>query len=156
MSFVDLMGNTVWSEQDIVSRTEAMIRSEFSQTDETIMNRKVVGSMTGQYQLSPEEKEQLSRFNAVVVAAQQEGYAARKDMILLNTVLAVEPAFKRTQAPLIEPLIETVTDPDTGQESQIITNQEQIDRDMQERAEAHEIFNAASNQVKDLIYKRNP
>jgi hypothetical protein len=146
MSFIDLMGNTIWSEQDIVGKTEAMIRSEFSQTDETIMNRKFVGSLTGQYTLSAEEKQQIERFNTVVVASQKEGYAARKDMQLLSKVLVAEPAYQRIQLPMIEQIIE----------DGIIINQEDIDRDMEERAAAHEIFNSADNETKDLIYKRNP
>ena len=140
------MGNTIWSEQDIVGKTEAMIRSEFSQTDETIMNRKFVGSLTGQYTLSAEEKQQIERFNTVVVASQKEGYAARKDMQLLSKVLVAEPAYQRIQLPMIEQIIE----------DGIIINQEDIDRDMEERAAAHEIFNSADNETKDLIYKRNP
>ena len=156
MSFVNLMGNNVWSENDIVNKTEAMIRTEFSQFEETIINRKVVGSLTGQYALTPEEKAQVAKFNAIVVQAQKEGHAARKDMQLLNKVLAVEPSYQRTQLSMVEPITEIVTDPETGIETEVITNQDVIDLDMDERSRAHEIFNAADNETKDLIYKRNP
>jgi hypothetical protein len=90
MSFVDVMANDVWTAADIVRRTEAIVRSQFSAEDEQILNRKVTGQMLGQYTLTPDEQAELSAFAAATEAARLQGSAARADMALLAQALAVE------------------------------------------------------------------
>jgi hypothetical protein len=90
MSFVDVMANDVWTAADIVRRTEAMVRSQFSAEDEQILNRKVTGQMLGQYTLTPDEQAELGAFAAATEAARLQGVAARADMALLAQALAVE------------------------------------------------------------------
>lgn len=94
MSFIELMDNVVWSEHDIVARTEAMIRSEFSMEEQTILNRKVTAAQLQQYTLSDEEKAAIARFSVLSLQAAAAGKAAREDMALLNEVLALEAAIR--------------------------------------------------------------
>ncbi len=147
MSFINLLANDIWSEQDIVNRTEAMIRSEFSTQTETILNRKVVGSVIGQYTLSDEEKQELAKYNKICEYAKEEGRKAREDMDLLNRVFPVEKAELRLRLPIVEEILD-----DEGN----VTNQEQIDLDKVERLEAQKIRDAATIDEINLVNLRNP
>lgn len=93
MSFINMLGNDVWNESDIVNRTEATIASEFSPATTAILNRKVTAATIGQYTLTDEEQLEVSRYAEVCRMAAAEGVAARKDMALLQTVLDYESAF---------------------------------------------------------------
>ena len=140
MSFVNLMANDVWSDADILRRTESMIRSEFSQDAETILNRKVMGMQLGTYTPTEEEMAELARYNSTVLAAQAEGVQARIDMALLNQVFPLEDAqrrldrmsltvaWDRLQLPVVEPIIDEIT--------QAVTNAAEIAQDTMERAMA--------------------
>lgn len=146
MSFINLLGNDIWSEHDIVNRTEAIIRSEFSLQSETILNRKVLGSVIGQYTLNDSEKEELNRYNKLCEYAKSEGIKAREDMALLNRVFVVEKAVLRLRIPPIEEIVE----------DGVITNQEQVDLDIEERLAAQKIKDAASIDEINLVNLRNP
>lgn len=147
MSFIDLMSSNIWTEADITRRTEAMIRSKFSVEQELIINRKLQGAALGQYILSDAEKQEIAEFQADVFEAQQAGDKARADMILLNEILQVEPAYQRLQKKVIEPILD---------ESEQIINQEEIDRDIEERARAEETLVGVSEEARDWLVKRNP
>ncbi len=95
MSFIDLQGDVVWSEADITARTEAMVHAEFSVQEETILNRKVTGTVLGQWQMTPQEQGDLMRYAAVCLQAKQAGAEARADNALLRQALAVEAALRR-------------------------------------------------------------
>lgn len=93
-SFINLMADDVWSEADIVSRTEAIIRGHFSREAEDILNRKVTGALLGQYALTPAEQADLGRYAAMSEQARAEGVAARADMALLAQAMEVEAAWR--------------------------------------------------------------
>lgn len=95
MSFIDLLGDVVWSEADITARTEALVHAEFSVQEETILNRKVTGAVLGQWQMTQQEQGDLLRYAAVCLQAKQAGVAARADNALLRQALAVEAALRR-------------------------------------------------------------
>lgn len=95
MSFIDLLGSTVWSEADITARTEAMVHAEFSVQEEAILNRKVTGTVLGQWQMTPSEQGDLLRYAAVCLQAKQAGAEARADNDRLRQALAVEAALRR-------------------------------------------------------------
>jgi len=140
MSFVDLMADDVWAEADIVRRTEAMIRSEFSLETETILSRKVSGMVLGIYVQTEAEQAEMARYQGVVEAARVAGNEARADMALLLRVFPLEAAQRRLDRLSIvvawdrlqEPEIEPILDGDTGE----ITNAEEVERDKAERAAA--------------------
>lgn len=129
MSFIDLMANDVWSEADIIRRTEAMIRSEFPAEIETILNRKIAGAMIGEYVLTEDEQAEVSRYKIVAQQAQIEGAAARADMALLAEVMAHEAALRR------------LAEPDLAEE---------------EREAVQALVDAASPAVLSLYALRNP
>jgi hypothetical protein len=139
-SFVNLMADDVWSETDIIRRTEAMIRSEFSLELETILNRKVSGMALGTYQPTEQDLADMARYDEVARAAQAAGVAARADMALLLQVFPLEVAQRRLDrtalsaawARLQEPEIEPVLDEETGE----VTNAEEIETDKTEREAA--------------------
>lgn len=95
MSFIDLQGAVVWSEADITARTEAMVHAEFSVQEETILNRKVTGTVLGQWQMTPQEQGDLMRYAAVCLQAKQAGVDARADNARLRQALAVEAALRQ-------------------------------------------------------------
>ena len=144
MSFVNLLANDIWSEADIVRRTESMVRSEFSQEAETILNRKVLGASLGTYTISAEEQADLERYNVVVLAAQAEGVAARADMALLLQVFPLEDAkrrldrmsltdaWDRLQLPVVDPIVNE----DTGE----VVNQLEVQQDIVERSAAQNVI----------------
>jgi hypothetical protein len=143
MSFVDLMANDVWSEADIVRRTEAMIRSEFSQDAETILNRKVSGMVLGVYTPTEAEMAEMARYQATVEAARVAGDEARADMALLLRVFPMEEAQRRLDRMALvaawdrlqEPEVEPIIDPETG----AVLNEEAVAQDAAERAAAHAV-----------------
>ena len=148
MSFVDLMQNNTWSDYDITNYTEAVIASEFSQTTQNILNRKLTGSLLNSYTLTPEDDLEVTRFKEVSYAAQLQGQQAKKDMELLAQILPVERAFQRLQQPVQE-LIKTETD-------DVATNQAEVDLDIQERSAAQVTLDSATAEVMDWVTKRNP
>lgn len=101
MSFVDLMANDAWSDADILRRTEAMIRSEFSAEAEAIINRKAMGLALGTYQPTAEEFVELGRYQSVIEAARMAGNAARADMARLRVVMEMEQAARRLSQPAL-------------------------------------------------------
>lgn len=140
MSFVDLMADDVWAEADIVRRTEAMIRSEFSAEAETILNRKVSGMVLGIYTPTEAEQAEMGRYQATVEAARVAGNEARADMAVLLRVFPLEEAQRRLDRVALvvawdrlqDPEVEPVVDEETG----AVTNAEDVERDQAERAAA--------------------
>ena len=94
MSFINLFSNDQWTDADIVSRTEAMIASEFPRARIDILTRKVQGQAMG-YVLTEAEQAELQAYQVVCYQAGVEADAARSDLALLNAVLAYE--FDTTQ-----------------------------------------------------------
>lgn len=89
MSFVDLMADHDWSEEDIKNRTEAMIGAEFPPVDFAILLRKLQGTAFG-YVLTPQEQGELAHYQATAYAAGVMADAARADMALLRDAWRVE------------------------------------------------------------------
>ena len=162
MSFVDLMGHDVWSEVDIVNRTEAMIASEFPPATVAILNRKATGQALGQYALSMEEGMELMRYAQVSEEARLAGAQARADMVLLSEVLPLEKAFLRLRQPVLEPLVETEEilvdgEPQTVlKEGGAVLNQEALDLDHEERVLAAAHWALGSEAAVALVQLRCP
>ena len=132
-SFVDLMGNDVWSEADIKSRLHAMIRARFSEQVEAELSRAVMGAMLGQHQITPLEGAAIAAFKALTDEVAVIGVQARADWALLQQVFAVEAAQRRLSVP--EPEV-----PDAQDEA--------------ERAEAQAVVDAAAPEVVALVQAR--
>jgi hypothetical protein len=91
-SFVDQMDDIIWTEVDIINRTETMIRKEFSCDAENILARKTSAAMMGQYTLDPLEYAEIQRYAIVCSEAQAAGKKAREDMSILMQTLDYEKA----------------------------------------------------------------
>lgn len=102
MKIVNLMGNDVWSEADIVNRTEAMIRSQFSDQAVAILNRKATGATLGQYSMTADEQDELAHYARICEEARQAGIQARIDMAFLQAALDVEAAQRRLAQPAFD------------------------------------------------------
>lgn len=153
-SFINLLANDVWSDADILNRTEAMVRSEFSAASEGIINRKLSGAGLGMYVPTLEDQAEIGRFAQVTQGAAMEGAAAKADMILLQSALDYEAAQKRLEQLLItEPATVTVTDTDgTTAEAP----NPAIAADAVERTAAQVVLDAASPETLALVLLRNP
>jgi hypothetical protein len=90
MSFVNLMASDIWSEADIVRRTEALAHAELTIEEEAILSRKVLSAMLGKWEMSAEDLATQARFVHACTAAHTEGVAARADMALLQSAMDYE------------------------------------------------------------------
>jgi hypothetical protein len=144
MSFVDLMGNDVWTEADILNRTEAMVREHVSATEETILNRKVSAAGMGIYQLTAEDRAAIGAFAQATHAAQLAGIEARADMALLSGAMAVETAYARLLIPAVDV---TVTDAEGNEVPNPV-------KDQAERVAAQAVIDGATQPVLDLVETR--
>lgn len=134
MGIVDLMASHVWSEADIVRRTEAMAHAELTPEEEAILSRKVLSAMLGKWVMSEDDLATQARFVAACTAAHQAGIDARTDMWLLQSALDVEAAQQRLLR-------------------QVIADSEQ---DVAERVAAQAVLNAAAAPTQALVLLRNP
>ena len=149
MSFINLMGNVVFTDKQILNRTEAMIRNVFSKEAETIHNRKIQEIHLGQAQMTPELGAEIALFAKVTKEAQEAGEQAKADNELLKQTLAYEDA-ERTLALSWE--FETTTQDEEGNE---ITSP-QYEVFLSARADAENCIKNASQSVIDLVEKRRP
>ena len=147
MSFINLLSNEIWSDNDITNRTEAILRSEFPVQAELILNRKVVGQIGGMYQMTDSEKEELTRYQVAVENARQEGIAARYDNELLKSILVLEDNIRRLNQPAVEPILD---------ESGNVTNQEEIDLDILEKQAALVVVESATDEQRYWMDQRHP
>lgn len=147
MSFINMMANDVWTEADIIRRTEAMIRSECSPELEAVINRKATGAALGAYVLTESDAAEMNRYAAVSAAAKTAGDEARADMALLLQVFPVEAAERRLAQPVVEPELD---------EEGVTTNQDAIDADLAERTQAQAAVDEASPDVMGWVALRRP
>jgi hypothetical protein len=150
MSFIDLMGNVVYTDAQILRRTEAHIRNVFSRTAEEILNRKITEIGLGQGQMTPELGAEIALFAKVAKEAQEMGEQAKKDNTLLKSILKYENASRR----LLEPLYEG-EEFSVGEDGQKVENVEYT-KDRKEREEAESIIKNTSEEVVALVSTRKP
>ena len=143
-SFVNLLGNDLWSEADIVNRTEAMVRSQFSATDETIINRYISGVAFG-VPLTDWQLALVLSFKTCVLAAQEEAFKAVADMALLTEAIEVQAALKTLSA---DPVAQILGE---GEE---VLNQVELDADAAARAVAQAVVDTASEDAVTLANLR--
>lgn len=102
-SFINLMADDVWSEADIINRTEAIIAAEFPPARHAILQRKVQGQGMGVYVLTEQEQQELQRYALVSAHAGSLADAARADMALLQAAFDAEAAQRRLAQPPADP-----------------------------------------------------
>lgn len=136
--FIDMMANDVWSDTDIDAKVQAMIRSRYSPNDELKAAR---------LSRSGDDPEFVAAVDAWIAQCVAEGRQARDDMAMLTEVMQVETAERRLNHPIVEPELD-----DDGN----VTNQDAIDADEAERAEAQAVIDAASPEVMQWVEARRP
>lgn len=158
MSFIDLMSNDVWTEADIIRRTESMIRSEYSLEHETILNRKVLGSTLGTYQLTEEDQYELMRYTAVAENARVEYQKAIHDMNVLQQVFAYEEAEKVLSVMSLEDallFIETLRPEElVNEENGEILNNEELEAYDKSYDEASRVISQYGNNIEQNVLDR--
>lgn len=77
--------NNEWTDTDITNRSEAIIRSSFSLTEELIILRKLIAVGMGMYELSPDEQSEVQLFFNTCVGAQMAGRAAKAKLAELRS-----------------------------------------------------------------------
>lgn len=132
-SFINLLADDVWSEADIINKTEAELHSVCSESNELILSRKMIGFSLGRVIPTAQEQAGLTAYEIAAYQAQQSGIAARADMVRLQGALDHE----RTQARLAVSV--------TGDAL-----------DTAERAAAQAVIGAASASTLALVALRNP
>lgn len=99
MSFVDLMGNTVWTENDILNRVRSVTDAQVSPARQGELQTILLGQIAGLRAATPDEMAEILQIKSLVEAAAVEAAAARADMVLLNAVLAYETDTTKFVAP---------------------------------------------------------
>lgn len=90
MSFIVVTDNDIWSDIDIVNRTEAMIASVISPAAVAILQRKVTAAAMGEYTLTLAEQMQLEQYKIACYHAGVVADSARKTMADLLVVMQHE------------------------------------------------------------------
>lgn len=157
-SFVNLMADDVWSEVDIVAKTEAQIASEYPVNAITILNRKVTAASIGKYTLTADEQADVTKYQTLCYMAQLAGISARQDMALLGEVLPLDKARRRLRLDLVKPVVvkATTATATTPAVPEYVGNQKDIDQDNRERAAAQAVVDSASPAATVLSEKRLP
>jgi hypothetical protein len=142
MSFVNLMANDSWSNNDIHNKVQALIRSKYNQQDELKASRLARTANTTQA-----EQAFVVEVDTWIADCVTQGRNARDDMQLLAQVFVVEKAAQRLKLPVLEPLLD---------EFGTVVNQAEIDADTAERESAQQTFDSAGIPVRELFDLRNP
>lgn len=149
MSIINLLANDVWSEADIMAHGRAVIAAQCSLDRQQELQTIMLGHIAGMRTATMEEMAEIAQVQAVTQAQVIANAEARADMALLNDVLAYEAALERlTCAP--------ITEPATIMEGEIEVPNPWIAHDAQERAEAQDLIDGASEDTLDLYALRHP
>lgn len=139
-SFIDLTASDIWSDADIKSRSQAILRSVFSKERESQVIRNITCSQAGLYTLTDEEKADIELYKKTSFLIKESIDSATKDRDLLLQVIPVESAYRRI---MLEVKSEGYSE-------------EEIAIDQEERLEAQSIIESASDEVKSVVKLRNP
>lgn len=156
-SFINLMGNDVWTDIDILARQRATIASIVSSDRQDELRTIMIGYLAGMRTATPAELAEVAMIKSTTEAAYAVTIQARLDMALLAETLAIEPAFVRLDRPLVQAVPNPV--PNTSPPSPTyvaILNQSDLDQDALDRAAALAVVTPASQPAKDLARLRNP
>ena len=145
MSFVNLMASDIWSDSDITTRTEAIITSQWSDQDQTILSRKSIGASLGQYKLTKEDQYALAAFGETSIKVRSEGQDARKDMALLRNVLLIEPLIERLTHDVVIPILD---------DTKVVLNQNEVYLDILDRELAEATIASATLDTMALVALR--
>lgn len=149
MSFIDLTKNHQWSEADIMAHGRAVIAAQCSLDRQQELQTIMLGHIAGLRTALPAELAEIATVQQVTEAQAVANDEARADMARLLAVMAYEAALERlTCAP--------ITEPATIMEGEVEVPNPWIAHDAQERAEAQDLIDGASEDTLDLYALRHP
>lgn len=146
MSFINMLENDLWTDAEIANKADDLIHETFPIIQETILNRKVLGSQLGEWTLTEEDLAEQDRYRKVCEDAALMSDEAKADNLLLRRILEVEPSYQLVKSPPISPIIE----------NDIVINQEQITQDVHNKILAQDIVDLISPEELYWIQLRNP
>lgn len=155
-SFINLMGNTVWSEADIINRGRATIASVVSAERQNELRTIFLGHLAGMRVATADELAEIGLVKALTEKSAAENTQARTDMALLHEVFPLEVASTRLSKKAVLPVTEEQTDPKTKAVTQVVVNKSEVDKDTAERSAAQTVIDAATISATDLFLLRNP
>lgn len=147
-SFINLMGNDVWSEADIKARLHAELRGAISDYAETELKRALFAKSELGRPLTVAENTLLVQFATAEHRVALLGVQARADAILLSATFQVDAARQRLERPAVLPVL---APPEAVDESA-----EAVQADTAERDAAQGVVDAASPEALALSLLRNP
>lgn len=145
MKIVDFLKNDKWTDEALLKRSEAIVRSFISAERETILNRKVQGQTLGQYTMTEDDIQELQFFQETVLKVKESLEQAFIDREIHNQILDSEKDFLRLKEPFIQP---------EENNQGVIINSDIIQMDLEEREKAHQIIDPLPQEVKDALELR--
>lgn len=94
MSYINLLGNDVWTESDIVSRGRAVINSQVSEARQNELRTIMLGHIAQMRTATPQELQEIMLVQSITETQVLENEAARKDNDLLAAVILYETLAK--------------------------------------------------------------
>lgn len=153
-TFIDLLGNDVWSDADITNRCRAIIESHVPIARQDELRTIMLGHIAKLRAATDAEMAEITLVKSLTEAAADLSRAARADMSLLQSALDYESAARRLAVPVFAgPKTATTTD-EAGGERQHDNPDYLIDQ--AEREAALDVVSSASQATLDLVVLRNP
>lgn len=138
-SFINLLGNDIWSQQDILNRCRAVIESTVSAARQNELRTIMLGHISQLRTATAAEMEEIMLVKTLTEEAADMVRAATADMELLSSAMAVESAMARI----------SLVVPETEDENVLMA-------DTQERSVAQAVIDSATQNVLDLVGLRAP
>lgn len=94
MSFIDLMGDIVWSTEDIAKRSQRIVLNQFTRQQIRDLDDMVTGTAQGMYELTPEEEALVQTYGQARLQARTARLEAESDNLLLSKAISYENSIR--------------------------------------------------------------
>lgn len=153
-TFINLLGNDIWSDADITNRCRAIIESQVPIARQDELRTIMLGHIAKLRAATDAEMAEILLVKSLTEAAADLSRAARADMALLQSALDYESAALRLAVPVFAGQKTMATTDETGDERQH-DNPDYLS-DQAEREAALDVLASASQATLDLVVLRNP
>ena len=143
MRYVDLLQNTLWSEQDIATRGREIINAQVTEARQNELRTIMLGHIAQMRAATAEEMAEIGLVQTLTEGVVASNEAARADMALLNATMEFERARDFLNKPPEPELIDDQPNP-------------LYEQDVANRASAQAVVDAATKEVQALYTLRNP
>lgn len=142
-TFINLLGNDIWSDADITNRCRAIIESQVPVVRQDELRTIMLGHIAKLRAGTGAEMAEILLVKSLTEAAADLSRAARADMALLQSALDYESATRRLAVPVFAGVERQQDNPDYLS-------------DQAEREAALDVVSSASQATLDLVVLRNP